>query len=146
MSLVGPRPCLPYEYESYLPEQKRRFETLPGLTGLWQVSGKNKTTFSEMVALDVHYVENRSPWLDLKIMFKTLPALVSQVRAARAMRNNIDRPAERQSPLTIGLRSPVESAPLGGSAVVVNNGLGVRSARMLSCYAGTMIDGSAPSP
>jgi lipopolysaccharide/colanic/teichoic acid biosynthesis glycosyltransferase len=96
MSLVGPRPCVPYEFEQYLPSQKRRFETLPGLTGLWQVSGKNKTTFCEMIALDIHYVENKSPWLDLQIMFRTFPTLVSQVREARARRNNNSRPTGRQ--------------------------------------------------
>ena len=86
MSLVGPRPCLPYEYENYGPAQKRRFNTLPGLTGLWQVSGKNKTTFSEMIALDVRYAQEKSAWLDLKIMFKTIPALVSQVLDTRRRR------------------------------------------------------------
>jgi lipopolysaccharide/colanic/teichoic acid biosynthesis glycosyltransferase len=106
MSLVGPRPCVVYEYEHYLPSQKRRFETLPGLTGLWQVSGKNKTTFSEMIALDVHYAENKSPWLDLKIMFKTLPALVSQVREARAMRNNIAIDRMGPSPVLIPRNTP----------------------------------------
>ncbi len=79
MSLVGPRPCIPYEYDNYAPAQKRRFNSLPGLTGLWQVSGKNKTTFSEMIALDVQYAETKSLWLDLKIMFKTLPTLLGQV-------------------------------------------------------------------
>jgi exopolysaccharide production protein ExoY len=83
MSLVGPRPCLPYEYENYLPSQKRRFNTLPGLTGLWQVSGKNKTTFSEMITLDIEYAEKKSPWLDLKIMAMTVPALVGQVVESR---------------------------------------------------------------
>jgi lipopolysaccharide/colanic/teichoic acid biosynthesis glycosyltransferase len=87
MSLVGPRPCLPYEFESYLPEQKRRFDSLPGLTGLWQVSGKNKTTFSEMIMLDIKYAETKSLWLDLKIMGRTLPAILTQVREARARRN-----------------------------------------------------------
>jgi exopolysaccharide production protein ExoY len=87
MSLVGPRPCLPYEYESYLPSQKRRFNSLPGLTGLWQVSGKNKTTFSEMIALDIEYAEKKSLWLDLKIMAMTFPALLGQVKEARSMKN-----------------------------------------------------------
>src|SRR5438105_9202901 len=67
MSLVGPRPCLPYEYENYSAVQKRRFDTLPGITGLWQVSGKNKTTFKEMIDLDMAYLNHRSLWLDLKI-------------------------------------------------------------------------------
>ena len=84
MSLVGPRPCLPYEYDDYLPEEKRRFESWPGLTGLWQVSGKNHTTFSEMIALDIKYAQIQSLRTDLRIMFKTVPALVRQVRDARA--------------------------------------------------------------
>src|SRR5262249_17851350 len=53
MSLVGPRPCIPYEAEDFLSWQKERFNTLPGLTGLWQVSGKNQTTFNEMIKLDI---------------------------------------------------------------------------------------------
>jgi exopolysaccharide production protein ExoY len=79
MSLVGPRPCTTYEYASYLPWHLERFETLPGLTGLWQVSGKNKTTFSEMMLLDVAYARQKSVWTDVKILFKTLPATVFQV-------------------------------------------------------------------
>ena len=79
MSLVGPRPCLPYEYEGYLPWQRRRFGATPGLTGLWQVSGKNRTTFDEMIRLDIQYAEGRSFWLDVKIVFRTLPALLQQI-------------------------------------------------------------------
>jgi lipopolysaccharide/colanic/teichoic acid biosynthesis glycosyltransferase len=79
MSLVGPRPCLPYEYEQYTDHQKRRFEALPGLTGLWQVSGKNRTTFNEMIQLDISYAEFKSLWLDLKIIARTIPALISQL-------------------------------------------------------------------
>lgn len=80
MSLVGPRPCTEKEYENYLPWQQQRFATQPGLTGLWQVSGKNKTTFNEMIQLDLLYVQQRSLWLDLGILLKTFPVLVSQVR------------------------------------------------------------------
>jgi exopolysaccharide production protein ExoY len=80
MSIVGPRPCTPYEYENYLPWQKQRFETLPGLTGLWQVSGKNKTTFTEMIHLDIYYSKNKSMFLDLKIMWKTFSVLFGQVK------------------------------------------------------------------
>ena len=75
MSLVGPRPCLPYEHESYQPRHKERCETLPGLTGLWQVTGKNNTTFEEMMDLDIWYARNKSLWLDLEIIFKTIPAV-----------------------------------------------------------------------
>ena len=76
MSLVGPRPCVPYEYEQYQEWQKRRFDVVPGLTGLWQVSGKNLTTFNEMIKLDLQYAESLSMWLDIKIILKTIPALV----------------------------------------------------------------------
>jgi len=91
MSIVGPRPCIPYEYELYEPWQKRRFDAVPGLTGLWQVSGKNRTTFNQMVRLDIEYSERASLWLDLKIIFKTLPALwvqCAETRAARRAQNN----------------------------------------------------------
>ncbi len=91
MSLVGPRPCLPYEYENYLPAQKKRFDTLPGLTGLWQVSGKNKTTFSEMIALDIRYSQTKTPWLDLQIMVKTVPALLVQVAESRQKQQTAQR-------------------------------------------------------
>ena len=80
MSLVGPRPCLPYEYERYLPWQKERFSTLPGLTGLWQVSGKNKTTFVEMMHLDIEYARNKSLWLDLKILLMTVPTVIIEIK------------------------------------------------------------------
>lgn len=76
MSLVGPRPCTPYEFDLYLPRHKRRCEAPPGLTGLWQVSGKNKTTFEQQIDLDVYYVDHKSLWLDLKIIALTLPAVL----------------------------------------------------------------------
>ncbi len=79
MSLVGPRPCLPYEHEGYLPWQRERFNALPGLTGLWQVSGKNKTTFEQMIRLDIQYTRNPSLAEDLRIVCKTLPVLVNQL-------------------------------------------------------------------
>jgi lipopolysaccharide/colanic/teichoic acid biosynthesis glycosyltransferase len=74
MSLVGPRPDV-VPMDQYQPAEQLRFEVLPGLTGLWQVSGKNHTTFREMVDLDSRYVENQSLWLDLKIIFWTVPAI-----------------------------------------------------------------------
>jgi lipopolysaccharide/colanic/teichoic acid biosynthesis glycosyltransferase len=88
MSLVGPRPCIPYEYEMYEPWQRRRFNAAPGLTGLWQVSGKNRTTFNQMVNLDIEYSERASLGLDLKIMLKTVPALVIQCLDQRASSAN----------------------------------------------------------
>lgn len=83
MSLVGPRPCLPGEYKRFQPWQRERFHTLPGLTGLWQVSGKNRTTFNEMIEWDIEYKRTKSLWLDLKIMLKTIPAVMAQVKDAR---------------------------------------------------------------
>ncbi|HYG24738.1 MAG TPA: sugar transferase [Verrucomicrobiae bacterium] len=80
MSLVGPRPCVPYEYEGYAAHHRQRFEAAPGLTGLWQVSGKNRTTFEQMIQLDIHYARNLSFVTDLKIMFKTVPAILSQTK------------------------------------------------------------------
>ena len=82
MSLVGPRPCTLYEYDGFLPWHLERFQTLPGLTGLWQVSGKNKTTFDEMMRLDIAYARQKSLWLDLRILVRTLPAMITQVREA----------------------------------------------------------------
>lgn len=84
MSIVGPRPCIPYEYENYKPWQRRRFDAVPGLTGLWQVSGKNRTTFNEMVQLDIEYSKRVSLGLDLRIILKTLPALWEQCLDLRA--------------------------------------------------------------
>jgi lipopolysaccharide/colanic/teichoic acid biosynthesis glycosyltransferase len=86
MSLVGPRPCIPYEYENFTIKQKQRSVSVPGLTGLWQVSGKNKTTFSEMIRLDIQYASDKSLWLDLKIMLLTFPALLQQVFETRLNR------------------------------------------------------------
>ena len=95
MSLVGPRPCLPYEYDRYQPHQKQRFYTVPGLTGLWQVSGKNRTTFAEMIRLDIEYAKNKNLWLDLKIIIKTPPALLIQMWDTRIKKRKLmSRPAQ----------------------------------------------------
>lgn len=77
MSLVGPRPDL-LQREDYAPEQLRRFEVVPGMTGLWQVSGKNRTSFDEMIDLDVRYIENQSLSTDLFILFKTVLVLLTE--------------------------------------------------------------------
>jgi lipopolysaccharide/colanic/teichoic acid biosynthesis glycosyltransferase len=97
MSLVGPRPCLPYEYDKYLPWQKERFQTVPGLTGLWQVSGKNKTTFVEMIQLDIKYAKNKTLWWDLKIILMTVPALVIQMLETRQAGKASSRPVRRKT-------------------------------------------------
>lgn len=88
MSMVGPRPCIPYEYEHYQPRHRRRFDAVPGLTGLWQVSGKNNTTFNQMIELDIQYSRQSSLWLDIKIIIKTLPALWKQCLEMRDSRRN----------------------------------------------------------
>jgi lipopolysaccharide/colanic/teichoic acid biosynthesis glycosyltransferase len=82
MSLVGPRPCIRYEYEGYQRWQRNRFNTLPGLTGLWQTSGKNHTTFTEMMRLDISYAQRKTPWFDLLLLGKTVPAVLSEIRSA----------------------------------------------------------------
>jgi lipopolysaccharide/colanic/teichoic acid biosynthesis glycosyltransferase len=101
MSLVGPRPCLAYEAVKYLPWQRERFNALPGLTGLWQVSGKNRTTFTRMVQLDIEYARTKSLFLDLKIMLKTVPALLIQMRDVRLQAKAGKPAASAQAPLPL---------------------------------------------
>ena len=76
MSIVGPRPPIPYEVENYELWHRKRLDMKPGITGLWQVSGRNRLTFDEMVRIDIFYIENWSLWLDLKIVLLTLPAML----------------------------------------------------------------------
>jgi exopolysaccharide biosynthesis polyprenyl glycosylphosphotransferase len=76
MSLVGPRPPLPSEVDQYEPWQRRRLSVKPGLTGMWQVSGRNQIDFDEWMKMDLEYIDNWSLWLDLKIILKTVPAVV----------------------------------------------------------------------
>ena len=79
MSLVGPRPPIFYEVEEYLRWHIGRFDCVPGMTGLWQVSGKNRLTFREMIQLDVRYSRQLSFWLDIKILLMTPIAIISQI-------------------------------------------------------------------
>jgi lipopolysaccharide/colanic/teichoic acid biosynthesis glycosyltransferase len=77
MSLVGPRPPIFYEVEEYEPWHLRRIlEVKPGITGMWQVSGRSTTSFDDMVRLDLKYVQNWSLWLDVKILLKTVKAVI----------------------------------------------------------------------
>jgi exopolysaccharide biosynthesis polyprenyl glycosylphosphotransferase len=76
MSVVGPRPPIPYEVESYELWHRKRLDMKPGMTGLWQVSGRNRLPFDEMVRLDLFYIENWSLLLDLKIILRTLPVML----------------------------------------------------------------------
>ena len=78
MSLVGPRPPLPYELRSYAVWHHRRIlEVKPGITGLWQVTGRSRTTFDQMVRMDLRYAQQWSIWLDFKILFQTPKAVLT---------------------------------------------------------------------
>ncbi len=78
MSLVGPRPPLPYEFHLYAPWHRRRIlEAKPGVTGLWQVNGRSRTCFDDMVRLDLRYARRWSLWLDLLILLRTPLAVFS---------------------------------------------------------------------
>jgi lipopolysaccharide/colanic/teichoic acid biosynthesis glycosyltransferase len=76
MSLVGPRPCLDYELAKYPPHAFGRFAVKPGITGLWQVSGRSQLSFDEMIALDLDYAREQSFWLNVKILLRTLPVVL----------------------------------------------------------------------
>jgi len=76
MSLVGPRPPIPYEVEMYSEKSMTRLAAIPGLTGLWQMEGRGELGFTEMVKLDLEYIQRQSLWLDIKILFGTIPAVL----------------------------------------------------------------------
>lgn len=78
MSLVGPRPPIPYELAYYPPDQLRRLAVKPGITGLWQVSGRSRTTFEEMVSLDLEYIQRASFRFDLWILLRTIPVVLGR--------------------------------------------------------------------
>ena len=108
MSLVGPRPCTPNEFAHYAPWQRERVNGLPGLTGYWQVNGKNKTTFNEMIAMDLFYLENVSMLLDLKIMLKTGAVIAGQLFESRpAARTQSWQSGNRRSPTTTTSKFPL---------------------------------------
>lgn len=76
MSLVGPRPPVPKEVAEYTPRDRRRLEATPGITCIWQVSGRSDIPFDQQVELDVEYIESHSIWLDVKLLLKTIPAVL----------------------------------------------------------------------
>jgi exopolysaccharide production protein ExoY len=86
MSLIGPRPCTVNEFKCYKTWQEERLDALPGLTGYWQVNGKNKTTFSEMIEMDIYYARNLSFRLDIAILLRTVPTVLVQVLESRFLR------------------------------------------------------------
>jgi exopolysaccharide biosynthesis polyprenyl glycosylphosphotransferase len=81
MSLVGPRPPIPREVVKYDAWHKLRLSVKPGLTGLWQISGRNGIGFEDMVRLDLKYIRERGFWYDLKIIFRTIPVLIGDSKA-----------------------------------------------------------------
>jgi lipopolysaccharide/colanic/teichoic acid biosynthesis glycosyltransferase len=82
MSLIGPRPPVPYEFQHYdLWHRRRVLEIKPGITGLWQVNGRSRTSFDDMVRLDLQYAREWSLWLDLKILWRTPGAVLSGIGA-----------------------------------------------------------------
>ncbi|QZY55328.1 sugar transferase [Crassaminicella profunda] len=82
MSLVGPRPPIPREVIQYTPHQKQRLLVKPGLTCIWQVSGRNNIGFDKWVEMDIEYIRKRNFWVDLKLIFKTIPVLFGDENAA----------------------------------------------------------------
>ncbi len=112
MSLVGPRPCLLSEYDFFSASQRERFTVLPGLTGLWQVLGKNRTTFREMNAMDVHYARQSSALFDLWIMARTPVALVGQMSDCLAANRRRRREAIAASEAAYSA-VPVDESVLG---------------------------------
>jgi lipopolysaccharide/colanic/teichoic acid biosynthesis glycosyltransferase len=106
MSLVGPRPCTPFELQRYAPHQRERFSALPGLTGLWQVSGKNRTTFARMIELDIEYVRSQSAIQDVKILALTPITLAMQFVEAIASRRGAS--ANLQSPAAVQVQGATD--------------------------------------
>lgn len=88
MSLVGPRPPIPYEVEEYSQWHYARFNAVPGMTGLWQVSGKNRLSFLEMVRLDTQYLRKLSLWSDIMILLKTPLAIFSDIKGSSVLQEN----------------------------------------------------------
>jgi lipopolysaccharide/colanic/teichoic acid biosynthesis glycosyltransferase len=76
MSLIGPRPCLPYEWELYEDWQRHRLDACPGISGLWQVTGRSRVSFEDMVLLDLSYIANWSFTGDLALLCKTVPVVL----------------------------------------------------------------------
>lgn len=104
MSFVGPRPLLMQYLERYSPEQLRRHEVLPGITGWAQVNGRNALSWEERLALDVWYVDHRSLWLDMKILVRSLGCVW--------MQRGITHPEHATMPEFSGSRAVVEDLPI----------------------------------
>jgi lipopolysaccharide/colanic/teichoic acid biosynthesis glycosyltransferase len=90
MSLVGPRPCIPYEARAYCLWHLRRLDVLPGMTGLWQVSGRNRLAFDEMVRLDVRYANQPSLWKDLVLLLRTPITMIRELADSASLRTDLN--------------------------------------------------------
>lgn len=115
MSLVGPRPCTSTEFSMYEDWQRQRLDALPGLTGYWQVNGKNRTTFRQMIEMDIYYSANASLWFDVMILLRTIPTILGQLIESRIC---IDRRKILVSaPVEVAPGPVGESVPRSGSEV-----------------------------
>lgn len=107
MSIVGPRPCLPYEFALHNDHHKRRLAVVPGITGLWQVTGKNRTTFEEMIDFDLAYISRRSFGVDLSILWRTTGVILGQILESFS---SVPQPAPPSTPAPIESRARIGSA------------------------------------
>ena len=101
MSIVGPRPCVPSECAAYSASDRQRFDTLPGITGLWQVSGKNALTFKQMIERDLQYTRKKHIGLYLNIILKTPSVLLKQTWAALQL-NVVEKSPLHDQPAHLG--------------------------------------------
>lgn len=108
MSIVGPRPTLPYQVERYTPEQRRRLDVRPGLTGLAQLRGRNAIQWSERIEHDLEYVDNQSLWLDLSLLLRTVPAVL---RGQGIEGHPVDDPLAAPDPLAAEPAAGAAEAP-----------------------------------
>ena len=120
MSLVGPRPCTPNEFAHYEPWHRERVNALQGLTGYWQVNGKNKTTFNEMIVMDLFYLKNLSILLDLKIIFKTCTVIAGQLVESRlsAQPNRQDSTLYQPAPILQTFVDSARTSPRSPSTIL----------------------------
>ena len=112
MSLVGPRPCLPKEFDLYDASQRHRFSVQPGLTGQWQVNRTDTTTFSEMVRMDEDYVNRHSPLMDLQIVLKTPLVLFKQLKTCAQSKSRSASIQPTASRSTREVAPPVFALPM----------------------------------
>ena len=115
MSLVGPRPCLGFEWDRLRDSQKARYNAAPGLTGYWQVNGKNKTTFARMIEMDIWYTEHVSLFVDLKIILKTVPVLLMH---ALERKRGAAKAAEPLLPTIVAFREEISPEEMGLGSLV----------------------------